>query len=112
MSMISPSDSAEARCDGDAEAAAIVAAGLKAELAMQAACELPPKERPSWCPGAICSNPGCTNQVHNIAQHRTVSICRNCPYTSPRDPDCWCGLCLECTPRPIGTGPAATASSE
>ena len=93
--------------------AAIVAAGLKAELDLQAASQLPPKVRPSWCAGAVCTNDDCQKLVNgHILLPRTCSFCSNCPYTGARNPDCWCGLCLECTPRPIGTGPASAASSE
>ena len=114
--MTSPSKSTEASTfpnrDMDSVSdAEIVAAGLKEELDMQAAFQRPPKERPSWCAGAICTKDNCQKFVNgHIQPPRTNSICNSCSYTGARNPDCWCGLCLECTPRPIGIGSASGIS--
>ncbi len=115
--MTSPSKSKKALhqpftlSDWDEDTAAIVAAGLKAELDLQAASQLPPNVRPSWCAGAVCTKPGCQNLVNgHILLPRTYSSCSSCSYTGARNPDCWCGLCFECRPRPIGTGPASATS--
>lgn len=79
-------------------------AAREAYARARAAEQLPPKVRPCWCVGAICTKEGCQNFLSPDAL-RQPGMCKNCPYYAPRLMNCWCGLCCSCRPRPIGIGP-------
>ena len=80
----------------------IQAAARDADARARAAEQLPPKVRPRWCVGAICTKEGCQNFL-SPGDQRQLGMCKNCPYDAPRLMNCWCGLCGDCKPRPIGT---------